>query len=144
MFSLSIASINRSVSCWTPWPFWCFCMFCQDEHDLETHSLCECCSTEMTQLKMSLAGAPLRAHKGHWWQQLQRSLLIPDLPPLFLTITDGTGITGILIHWCQDVSGIVIVQIYAYVIREMVQLRSLNFNAEKEFDYVINKCNWLW
>lgn len=62
--------------------------------------------------------------------------MIPDLPPLFLTITDGTGVTGIPIHWCRDVSGIVIVQICTYVIREMVELRSMNFNAEKEFDYV--------
>lgn len=145
-FFLLHASINRSYSRWTPWLFWYCCMFCQAERPLETHSqkcqvsftrsLCERCSTGTTDLKMSLAGAPSRAHKGRWWQQLQRSLLIPNQAPLFLTITDGTEITDIMIHPCDDVSGIVIMEICTYIIQEKVQLCSLNFHRDKECHYV--------
>jgi len=91
---------------------WRIYMFCQDEHCLETHRLPrvsfallpeELFSIGTIELKMSLAEAPLRAHKGHRCHWLQRNLLIPNLPQSCLAITVTPEILIMNIHFSERV-----------------------------------------
>lgn len=62
--------------------------------------------------------------------------MIPNQPPLFLTIADGPDITDILIRSCEDVSGIVSMEICTYIIQKKVRLCILNLNVDEGFYYI--------